>query len=63
MCWYVDEILIRQQLAEARRRADHNHLVREARSGRAPSDFWPRLGRLFRRPVRPAPIVRRLQAR
>ena len=63
MCWYVEEIAIRQQLAEACRRAAHNHLVREARSRRAPSDLWQRLGRLFRRPVRPAPIVQRLQAR
>ena len=43
MSWYVQEILIREQLADIQRRAAHNHLLREARAHRAPSHFWRRL--------------------
>ena len=48
MSWYVQEILIREQLADAQRRAAHNQLVREARAHRAPSHFWRRLVGWFR---------------
>ena len=57
MSWYIQDTLIRQQLAEAQRRAAHNHLVREAQSPRARGDIWRRLGRLFRRPVPPTPLL------
>ncbi len=57
MSWYVQDTLIRQQLAEAHRRAAYNHLVQEARSRRAPNDLWRRLARLFRRHVTPDPVL------
>ena len=57
MSWYIQDTLIRQQLAEAQRRAAHNHLVREAQLRRARGDIWRRLGRLFRRSVRPTPVL------
>ena len=43
LSWYVQDVLIREQLAEAQRRAAHNRLMREARVTREPSQLWPRL--------------------
>ena len=57
MSWYVQDTLIRQQLAEAQRRAAYNHLVREARSRREPTRLGRRLRRLFRRTGRPSPAL------
>ena len=56
MSWYVQDTLIRQQLAEAHRRAAYNHLVREAQSRREPTRLGRRLRRLFRRTGRLSPV-------
>jgi hypothetical protein len=57
MNWYAQDVLIRQQLAEARRRAAHSWLLREARADREPSDLWSRLGRWLRRRATPGAVL------
>jgi len=57
MNWYVQDILVRQQIADAERRAAHHQLVREARARRAPRGLTRLLARLRRRPTVPAPVL------
>ena len=57
MNWYVQEVLMRQQIAEAQQRAARNHLVRQARSRRASADAWGRLWRRLQPSAQPAPAL------
>ena len=54
---YVQDVLIREQIAEAQKRAARNHLLRRARPRRATGGTWERLARRWRRS---APLVRAL---
>ena len=40
---YVQDVLIREQIADAQQRAARNHLLRRARPRRAPGGAWKRL--------------------
>ena len=57
MSWYEQEMLMRQQIAEAQRRAAHDRLARETSSPPAPRDGWRRFARLFRRPLTPTSVL------
>ena len=57
LSWYVQEILIREQLAEAQRRAAQDRLVREARGHSGRSDFWSRAARWLSRRATPGPVL------
>jgi hypothetical protein len=57
LSWYVQEILIREQLAEAQRRAAHERLVLEARRHAGRSDFWRRAASWLGRRATPRPVL------
>lgn len=57
MSSYLQETLVRDQLAEARQRAAQHRLARLARTPRAPSGTWKRLWRRLRASVPPAPAL------
>jgi hypothetical protein len=40
---YVQDVLIREQIADAQQRAARNHLLRRARPRRLPGRAWERL--------------------
>ncbi|MBI2014919.1 MAG: MATE family efflux transporter [Candidatus Rokubacteria bacterium] len=51
---YVQETLIRQEIAEAQQRAARNHLLRHAPPQRTQRSVWALVSRLFRRQAQPA---------
>jgi len=54
---YVNEVLIRQQIIEARQRAARAHLIRSVRSRPIRPGLWARLARLQRLIQSIAPVV------
>jgi hypothetical protein len=46
---YLEDTLVREQIADAQRRAARNHLLRHARPPRAPHGGWELVLRLLRR--------------
>ena len=48
---YVQQVLIRQQIAESTRAATLRHLVREAETSRAGRPWWPSVQRSVRAAV------------
>lgn len=52
---YLQETLIREQIADARRRADRDHALRLARPPRARRSAWALVAYLRRRYADPAP--------
>lgn len=64
MSWYLQDMLIRQQIAEAQGRAARDHLVRRARSPRPPSRVRERVWRLWRQCAQPEwALVPRMKGR
>ena len=46
---YVQDVLIREQIADAQQRAARNHLLRRTQPRDAPGGAWERLTRRWRR--------------